>query len=167
MTAFLALLLWTAQVTTGGIIEGSVIRAGTNPPLPLIHARVELSEGPQALVTRTNEAGKFSFSGLTGGAYGLSVTRDGYVRQPADSGTGAMFRITQGERIDNILFELHPAPTISGTIQDTANNPLADIVVQALKMSYDSVGGRHLTVFASTHTDDRGQYRLFWLDPGE
>jgi protocatechuate 3,4-dioxygenase beta subunit len=168
--ALLALLLWFVQDPTG-VIEGAVVRAGTNPLLPLVGARVELTGGPQTLVARTNGAGKFSFGGLPAGTYQLVATRDGYIRQPygslSDPGPGLSLRIAAGERVDTVLFELQPAPTISGRIDGASNKPLADVVVQALKMIYDAVGARHLTVFASTRTDDRGQYRLYWLDPGE
>jgi protocatechuate 3,4-dioxygenase beta subunit len=169
VTGLLAVLLMLLQ-DPSGVIEGSVIRAGTDPPLPLINARVELTGGREPLVGRTNGSGQFSFDGLPAGAYGLSVARDGYIREvyggQADDPGRTPIRITAGQRVDSIRFELDPAPTVSGKIQDIANKPLADIVVQALKMSYDALGMRHLTTFASTRTDDRGQYRLYWLDPG-
>jgi hypothetical protein len=39
--------------------------------------------------------------------------------------------------------------------------------VQALRRTYDIRGNPRLTLSASAITDDRGQYRIFWVDPGD
>jgi protocatechuate 3,4-dioxygenase beta subunit len=62
---------------------------------------------------------------------------------------------------------LDPAPIVAGVIQDEYGDPVPKILVEALRRSYDARGNRLLSRAASTLTDDRGQYRIFWLDPGE
>jgi len=40
-------------------------------------------------------------------------------------------------------------------------------MVEALRRSYDVRGNPRMTRVATAVTDDRGEYRIFWLDPGE
>jgi len=44
---------------------------------------------------------------------------------------------------------------------------VAGVVVQALRRGFNARGIRIATLIASTRTDDRGAYRLYFLDPGE
>src|SRR5262249_22713338 len=55
---------------------------------------------------------------------------------------------------------------ISGRVYDSAGEPAANIPVQAFKYSYAD-GQRTLTDVKGASTDDRGEYRLFWLPPGQ
>ena len=50
---------------------------------------------------------------------------------------------------------------------DSYGEPIANIVVEALRRSYDVRGNPRLARAATAVTDDRGEYRIFWLDPGE
>jgi hypothetical protein len=69
--------------------------------------------------------------------------------------------------VKEILFELDPAPTAAGWVLDTYGQPIANVMVEALHRAYD-VRGKPIMVRAATAlTDDRGAYRIFWLDPGE
>lgn len=151
-----------------GVIEGYVFRAKTEPLLPLVNARLELGD---SLIARTDSSGKFVFSGLPPGRYRLRVTKDGFVRQDyprsAMGAPGLPIDLAAGQQIRNVVFRLDPAPTISGVVRDLNNAPLAGLVVQAMRRGYNSRGNRILTLIASARTDDRGGYRLYWLDPGE
>src|SRR5437762_11277036 len=40
-------------------------------------------------------------------------------------------------------------------------------MIEALRRSYDVRGNPRLARAATALTDDRGEYRIFWLDPGE
>src|SRR4029450_8408734 len=44
--------------------------------------------------------------------------------------------------------------------------PLVNVSVRALKYSYDD-GRRLLKIITTDTTDDRGEFRLFWLPPGQ
>src|SRR5207245_3623680 len=130
----------------------------------LPNARLELSEGPGTpLIVRTDSGGHFEFPNLRPGNYRLSVTKDGFIRQEYKP----RIALTAGRQIRDIVFRLDPAPTVSGWVQDDAGEPIAGVIVQALRRSYDTRGNRTLSVFASAVSDDRGQYRVFCLDPGE
>ena len=160
------------QTRTGvigtGVIEGYVVRARTEPATPLVDARLDLNN---SLIARTDSSGRFVFSGLPPGRYRLRVTKDGFVRQQyphsAMDAAGTPIDLAAGQQIRNVVFKLDTAPTISGVIRDQLNSVVAGIVVQALRRGFNARGNRIVTLIASTRTDDRGAYRLYWLDPGE
>ncbi len=80
---------------------------------------------------------------------------------------GLPIDLSAGQQIRNVAFRLDSAPTISGVIRNQSNAVVAGVLVQAMRRGFNSRGNRILTLVASTRTDDRGQYRLYWLDPGE
>jgi uncharacterized protein (DUF2141 family) len=164
-----ALLLQTPPPS--GSIEGFVVRAGTASPVVLVNARLEL-EGPFGkAVSRTDSAGHFAFTGLPAGSYRLRITKDGYVRQEYRQvgldKPGAPLSLKAGQRLDSIVFRMEPAPTIVGMVRESNETRALGFVVQALKRGFDARGNPSLRLMASTVTDDLGQYRLIWLDPGE
>jgi hypothetical protein len=154
-----------------GVIEGFVVRAGTDPPVPLVNARLELTAGSDGIYTRTDSTGRFAFSMLPAGRFRLRVTKDGFIRQEYPNAAmdkpGLPINLGSGQELKGIVFRLDPAPTITGQIRDSRGDPVSGALVQALKRGYNLRGSRTLSVLASTKTDDRGGYRLYWLDPGE
>ncbi len=146
-----------------GVIEGFVVRAGTNPPTALVNARLELSHANGVAIVRTDFAGRFAFRGLPTGYFGLRVAKDGYIRQDYR----LPLVLTQGQALKDIVFRLEPAPTISGIIRDENEARISGVLVQALRRGFDRRGNPALSLIASTRTDDHGSFRLYWLDPGE
>jgi hypothetical protein len=166
MKLILGLLLLLQTAPPSGSIRGTVVLAGSASQAPLAMARVELSGGPVLqLVARTDGVGRFSFANLLPGSYRLRVTKDGFIRQ--ENAKRAPIVIRSGEEHRPVVFALEPAPTMAGRIQTENGEPIANILVQALKAGYDQNGKRTFAVLASTLSDDRGDYRLYWLDPGE
>jgi uncharacterized protein (DUF2141 family) len=156
---------------SSGAIEGFVVRAGTNPSVVLVNARLELAGPDGTAVSRTDSAGHFAFSGLPAGSYRLRITKDGYVRQEYRQvgldKPGPPLSLKAGQRVDSILFRMEPAASIVGVIRDSNETRIPGMVVQALKRGFDARGNPSLRLLASTVADDLGQYRLIWLDPGE
>ncbi len=164
-SARLVIALVALQLTPlSSTIAGIVIKAGTTIQQPLRNARLALTGGPAtALVTRTDANGRFAFSNLAPGEYRLAVTCDGFIRQESPK----KIVLSRGQQAGNILFELDPAPTAAGRVLDNYGEPIANIMVEALRRSYDVRGNPRLARAGTALTDDRGEYRIFWLDPGE
>jgi len=64
-----------------------------------------------------------------------------------------------------VIVALNPTGAISGRIFDEFGEPVIGAEVRAMKSFYQR-GGRILVPMQSAVTDDRGEYRLFWLSPG-
>jgi len=159
------LALVTLQFTPSvGTIGGIVIKAGTTVQQPLLNARLELSGGPGPVrVARTDATGRFVFYNLAPGEYRLAVTCDGFIRQESAN----RIILHAGQQIGNIVFAMDPAPTAAGWVLDSFGEPIPNIMVEALRRSYDVRGNPRLARVATALTDDRGEYRIFWLDPAE
>ena len=166
MRWILSLLLLLQAAQPSGSVSGTVTLAGSASQSPLAMARVELSGGPiRPLVVRTDGLGRFAFANLPAGSYRLRVTKDGFIRQ--ENAKRAPIVIRFGEAHKPVIFALELAPTMAGRIQTENGEPIADILVEALKAGYGQDGKRTFAVLASTLSDDRGEYRLYWVDPGE
>ena len=163
-----------AATTRKASIEGVVFRSGASKE-SLEDTRVELSgqvgQNPGAPVRRTvitGKDGRFLFEDLDAGAYELSITSNGYVRQSYPLSRSRL-NLAPSEKLTGIAVSMKPAGSVSGRIRDRSGEPLANVPVQLLKYTYDDIGRRRLTVFApsvSDRTDDRGEYRLFYITPG-
>jgi protocatechuate 3,4-dioxygenase beta subunit len=153
-------------------LSGVVARADTPIEERLPNARVELFSGPGTpLITRTDGGGNFAFSNLAAGVYRLRVTRDGYLRQeygakvPGEA--GETITLAAGQQKNDVRLALDLASSLTGFVLDENGAPSPNVIVQALRPGFDALGNRFLDPAFYTFTDDRGQYRLFWLDPGD
>jgi hypothetical protein len=167
MRSFLIALVLAQAPTAPSIqkssIQGVVMKAGTVIQQTLPNARLELRDGPGTpLVVRTDAGGRFVFSNLSPGRYRLLLSEDGSVRQEY-----GQIVLAPGQQKQDIVFRLEPAPTITGTVLDPAGIPIPNILVQALRRTYNIRGNPTMTLTASALTNDRGQYRIFWVDPGD
>jgi hypothetical protein len=171
-------------------IEGVVTKVGTGEPiagatvqLNRERDRAVMQSMPAAAALAPNIAfdfhrtvttgrdGKFVFEKVSPGSYRLVATRSGgYVPgeygQRSPTGQGIAFDVTGGQRMTGIQLTLTPAGTISGRVYDLDGAPVGKAQVQALRSVYQN-GRRKLTIVQSVETNDRGEYRLFWLAPGQ
>jgi hypothetical protein len=148
---------------TSSSVRGIVIKSGTAIRQPLQNARLELAGGASPLVVRTNVNGEFVFANLAPGQYTLTVTCDGFVRRQSPK----PIALGRGQSASNIVFELDPAPTAAGWVLDLYGEPIANVMVEALRRTYDVRGNPRWPRVATGLTNDRGEYRVFWLDPGD
>ncbi len=174
---FVLLLAGTLQnAPDKGTIQGIVVKAGTGQPLR--GARISFrrldgnNQGPLANVrtpVTTDAAGRFLVTGVDPGQYRVYTDREGYVRQEfgqrTATGGGSVISVSPGQRLE-IQFQMLTASVISGRVTDEQGEPVAHLTVQAWTYQY-SEGKRSLIQAASGQTNDLGEYRLFWLPPGE
>jgi protocatechuate 3,4-dioxygenase beta subunit len=121
-------------------------------------------------VTTTDEHGTFSFKNISPGQYRLFATHPDYVRaeygQRAITGAGVPFRVEASKQTAELRLALTPTAAISGRITGPAGDPIGNADVVAFKSSFRS-GVRTLSAVRAVRTNDLGEYRLFWLTPGE
>lgn len=61
---------------------------------------------------------------------------------------------------------LVPAGNVSGVIRGSDGQPQSGVPIQLLRASYNANGQRTFQVEGTARTNDRGEYRLYWLTPG-
>jgi hypothetical protein len=119
----------------------------------------------------TDDSGRFVFNGVEPGQYRIAVARDGYIRQEygqrSYTGPGTILNVGPGQRLNNIDFQMVPGGSISGRVFNEDGEPLAGVQIQAQIYQYQQ--GRRVLVPSgqSMQTDDLGDYRIYWLTPGE
>jgi hypothetical protein len=156
MTATLWLLLWLlGPQSTASSIQGVVVRAGTSQPL----AGEVVGLWPTTRSVKTDAEGKYLFRSVEPGEYALTVVRDGIKLQ-------VPVVITRVVRVETVTLEVKPPPAIIGTVFDPSGERLAGAHVQAFRTVHTTQGPRIRSVM-SVPTDDLGEFRLFWLRPGE
>jgi protocatechuate 3,4-dioxygenase beta subunit len=144
----------------GADLQGVVVRAGGTEPVTKANiALQDISENSRTFTTVSSDDGKFIIRGVPAGKYELTVTRPGYVQSDQS------LRLEDDPRPRNVIVALNPTGAISGRIFDEFGEPVIGAEVRAMKSFYQR-GGRILIPMQSAVTDDRGEYRLFWLPPG-
>lgn len=176
-----------------GSIEGTVRHVGTKDPI--LGARVTLSRvqgaptalaptsgalppqlSPAALAqslpaANTDSQGKFVIKDVDPGQYRVLVANNGYARteygQRVFGTPGTTVSIASGQTLKDLVVDLTPAGNVTGRIRDTAGQAVVGVQVALLRVSYSSSGQRSFQSAGTTRTDDRGEYRLYWVTPGK
>ncbi len=154
-------------------IQGFVVKMGTGEPVAKASVVLSPFNGGRnqgALTATTGTDGQFVFRNLEPGPYRLSATRSGYVRMEYGARTpnrsGLPINLAPLQRLTQLVMQLMPAGTITGRVFDRDGEPLANVTVEALKYSYQE-GHRTFNGVQTARTNDLGEYRLFWLQPGQ
>ena len=126
--------------------------------------------GGGARSVTTGDDGTFTFTDVTAGTYRIRVDRDGFLPQEYGqrswTGTGIPVTLQPGETKNGVSFQLVQGGTIVGRILDENLEPVAGIQVQSLTYTYQN-GTRSLNSERQVQTNDLGEYRLYWLTPGD
>ncbi len=84
--------------------------------------------------------------------------------QRSPTGVGTSFDVHEGQRVTARL-SMWPTSGISGRVVDADGDPVGRVQVLALRLVYDA-GKQVMTIAQTVTTNDRGEYRMFWLTPG-
>src|SRR5207249_9748984 len=153
----------------GGRISGRVI-ADTGRPIKRARAFITAAELSGGRGSLTDENGIFDFTELPAGRYTLTVSKSGFVslsygqRRPLQAGTP--LQLGDGEQLKGLEFRLPRGGVISGRVFDEDGEPVPGAVIRVLRYQYLQ-GDRRLTPAGTGQTDDRGQYRVWGLMPGD
>jgi hypothetical protein len=151
------------QVAGASGVDGTVLKLGSNEPLPA--ATVELSRegGNEIYSVLTGLDGKFSFRDVQPGDYRLVATHDSGIYNPA------LYRrtieVTAGQPVRDLRLQMALTGVITGRVFDGNGDPVAYARVFAMESVYRE-GRRELNTVQSVLSNDKGEYRLFWLPPG-
>jgi hypothetical protein len=155
-------------------IEGTIVRAGSAEPIA--GARVVLTRAPARIPAGTtlsvasDAQGKFLVRDLEAGSYRLTIVANGYARQEygqrVPGRPGTVINLVPGQTARDVVVRLIPTGNVAGRINDENAQPAVGVQVQLLRVTYNANGERTFQSGGQTRTNDRGEYRLFWVTPG-
>src|SRR5215831_4914061 len=127
------------------------------------------SNAPRA---RTDESGRFHFTGIPAGRYSVSALAPGYT-SPEDSNfpgmRGKTLNLTDGEKVENVDLQIKRGGVIAGRVADSQGRPVIEERVNLSKLdaTYRPRGVFNYSQnFDMYQTDDRGLYRIYGLPEG-
>lgn len=165
------------------MVSGRVVSAADG--VPLRSARVGLiqadsKERPQVYADTTDSEGRFELKKVVAGRYTFFASHAGYLEQSYQAkGTerreGALLSLLSGQEVTDVLFRLKSAGVITGRVVDNAGEPMIGVNVAVLRKPSEEdrelFGPRakkvEMTTTAVVQTDDRGEYRIHGIRPGE
>jgi protocatechuate 3,4-dioxygenase beta subunit len=146
---------------TDGFLFGASQRAGVS---------AELLKPLSVASAVTDESGSFRFGDLPPGRYALAVRRDGYFTPDGGARNttmvGRIITIEPGTRPAALDVFMVEGGVISGRVRDPLGRPGNNITVTAYQPGYPD-GVISWTSVMGKVTDDRGEYRLYPLRPGQ
>jgi hypothetical protein len=188
LSLVLFLALSAAPQDTKGSLEGKVLRTGTTDPIERAEVRLT-REGMEPVYKLTDEKGLFAFSNLESGTYEIRIQRDGYfgpssstsasrlfnevafstgiviADQTATSPLTARITLAAGQHRADPVYYLTPGGLVTGRIFDRTA-AVAGATVSAMRLDYRE-GQPRLTAIKTATADDRGEFRISWLEAGE
>ena len=166
------------------VVAGRVIAAANGSPLK--SARVSLtpersdSEKQLMFAATTDSDGHFLIKDVAPGRYRFFATRPGFVNQQYQArgnDDGAVLSLKPGDRVGDVLFRMIVSGVISGRVTNEDGEGVVRVEVIALRKPGEGEmeeEGRlaffrksELHAVSAAQTDDRGQYRIFGLKPGD
>jgi hypothetical protein len=155
--AFLVLPLHGAQRNTAGV-QGVVTVGDSTQPLGGVAITVRGSNIVEPKSLQSDKDGRFVVPELPPGTYSLDAMREGYARP-----TTIYFNVTANQ-VTPLKLKLLAQGAISGRVTGMPGQG----VVQVLRVNYsEGVKVLRAVGVSGGNVDDRGQYRLFGLDPGQ
>jgi protocatechuate 3,4-dioxygenase beta subunit len=139
---------------------------------PLAGALVTLrgtDDAGQTYICETGSNGRFSITGVVPGTYEANPAKDGYgpkagaTRSPKDF---PPVTVEAGKPVAPLDLRMVPEGVIAGRIVDSDGVPARRSFIELLQYGY-SGGKRQLRIVHGTQTDDRGEYRFFYIAPGK
>jgi hypothetical protein len=119
--------------------------------------------------TTTDRDGRFLFKDVSPGAYTVRVQKEGFFGK-SEAGvnppTTATDIVVDARKTAEANLIMIPGAIIGGRIFDEKGQVISNATVQAFTIAY-AFGRSTLAPQVSKVTDDRGEFRLFWVPPGE
>jgi hypothetical protein len=176
LIALAALLVQAPQTPqpAPATVEGRVLKFGTGEPMGDVTVelqRMQAAPGTFIPPVKTNPDGRFRLQNVPPADYRLYATHsNGYVPaeygQRIPTGIGIPFTLAAGQTMDGITLSMTRTATISGRVVDANNDPIVYASVLAFRFVYRE-GVRTVEVVQSVLTDDKGEFRAYWLAPGK
>jgi len=156
-------------ISNPGLAQTTIDSLATSREQALGLAAGTLSQTNQTTVL-TDAAGHFSFKDQTSGKYTVRATLDGFFGPsvngfPSSSATKTV-NIESQKPVPASDIYMSKGGVISGRLRDPNGQPASGVSVAAFRVTYTN-GRPQWSQANGKATDDRGEFRIFWLPPGE
>ncbi len=153
-----------------GRIAGRVLASDNGRPVKRARVFVNAAELPGGRGVLTDDQGVFDITELPAGRYTLTVSKSGFVslsygqRRPLQAGTP--LQLGDGQQLKGVDFRLPRGSAIAGRVLDEDGDAMPGVMVRVMRYQYLQ-GERRLMPAGAGQTDDKGQYRVWGLMPGD
>ncbi|HEX5216277.1 MAG TPA: carboxypeptidase-like regulatory domain-containing protein [Vicinamibacterales bacterium] len=151
-------------------ILGQVFDAKSGRPVAKAIVRLLSPSGAVVQTRLADDRGRFYFKGVMPGDFTIAAERNGYFKgalgQRRASGEGTAITVGTNGVLGNLRLDVFRPSVITGSVFDEGGDPIVGVAVHALRRQFAD-GAWRLDDFGTDETDDRGNYRLGDLMPGE
>jgi Carboxypeptidase regulatory-like domain len=134
-----------------------------------LYTQLASLSGKTPPTTTTDRDGRFLFKDVSPGNYTVRVQKEGFFGKSeggANPPTAATDVEVDAGKTAEADLAMIPGAIVGGRIFDEKGQLMSNAVVQAFTVAY-AFGRATLAPQVSKVTDDRGEFRLFWVPPGE
>lgn len=146
-------------------------QAAGRPQLTVANIRSQLASlsGRTAPTATSDRDGRFTFANVTPGPYTVRVQKDGFFGKPEGGiypASGAALVTVAAKETKDANLSMISGGLIGGRVFGTDGQLLSNAIVNTLRVSYQ-LGHAVLEGAVGKIADDRGEFRVFWLPPGD
>ena len=163
----LALFAFLATIAAQSRLSLSItmVDGETGKAIPQAQVTIAPADSPATLSLVADDAGRIATT-VAPGTLSVKVRHPNYLPaeygQPSWNKPGAPLQVTATE--SRVVIKMTPYAAIHGTVVDQKGSSLAGIRVEALSPRYGE-GERYFHEVGKTTTDDRGEFRIWGLQP--
>jgi hypothetical protein len=171
LVAMLAVATANAQQPASGRVSGTVTTTDATPQ-PVRRALVVLT-GAEILTNVsvvTDDQGRFDVSGVPPGRVTVTASKAAFLTTPYGATRpgrpGTPLSVEAGQHVRDVIVRLPRGAVITGVVHDARGEPLSHLPITIQRASLVASSGGYVSLSETLHTDDRGVYRAFGLQPG-
>jgi len=159
----------TRLATGTASLSGQVVALDTGRPLKRVRVSLTAPELQEGRSSTTDDQGRFSFQNLPAGRYSISASKAGFIamnygaRRP--NRQGQPVPLAAGERARGVDLMLPRGSVVTGHVYDEDGEPMVGAQVRVMRFQYVQ-GERRLVPAGAETSDDRGEFRVYGLQPG-
>jgi carboxypeptidase family protein len=162
----------TPGASTSDIIQAMADAAAARGfPLTVSNLQSQLASlsGKTPPTTTADRDGVFTFKDVPAGSYTVRVQKEGFFGKPEGGvypPTAAVDVRVLPKETATANLSMAPGAIVGGRIYDANGQVMSNANVQIFTVAY-AFGHAVLAPLVAKVTDDRGEYRLFWVPPGD
>jgi Carboxypeptidase regulatory-like domain len=161
-----------SQTPAPATVRGVLVRWGTEEPVgqATLELRSATGSAMPVAISVSQDNGEFVFTNIPAGTYRLIAFAEGYAPaeygQLRQNGNGRPVTVATGNS-NNLLMGIARGGILAGRVTNQNGQPMVYSNIEILKTTFDATGQINAVVALSVFTNDLGEYRAFWLAPGQ